>query len=305
MSAAEGSAAAPLPPTPPAPAQDLPPPRRPGRWRRLQAWLQLHRVGIALFFLVTAFILVAFWDFIMVPKRSGEQGVYWSRFFGGTSDFVLGEGTHAKLPWDEIIVYDVRLSQISSKTVLLTRDGMEINVEWSVRYRPKQNQLPLLHKTIGPDYAKTVIVPETVSALRQIIGNYTAEQIYSRDEDSLIAEIQKATFRRMAPYPIEMENLLILRLDLPPDMAKSIVEKLVFEQTLLAYRFRNEAEEQEKRRKLIEAEGIRDFEATSRVSALKWKGLDVTRDIAKSPNAKIVIMGSGGDQMPLLLNADK
>ncbi|HEY8357021.1 MAG TPA: hypothetical protein VIL30_06125, partial [Ramlibacter sp.] len=105
-------------------------------------------------------------------------------------------------------------------------------------------------------------------------------------------------------YPLEVDNILILRLDLPVEMAKSIVDKLIFEQNLLAYRYRNEAEEQEKRRKQIEAEGIRDFEAISRVSALRWKGLDVTRDLAKSNNSKIVIMGNGNAGLPLLLNAD-
>lgn len=272
---------------------------------RLRRWYGRHRIGIILSLLVAAFIVVMMWDRIMVAKYAGQQGVYWSRFLGGTADITLGEGTHAKLPWDEIFVYDVRIQQRTGKTMMLTRDGMEINVEWAVRFRPRAPQLPELHRVLGPAYAETVVVPESIASLRQIVGNYTAEEIYARDEESLLGEIRQITTNKLRPYPIHLESLLVLRLDLPAEMAKSIVDKLIFEQNLLAYRFRNEAEEQEKRRKQIEAEGIRDFEATSRVSALKWKGLDVTREIAKSPNSKIVIMGSSDNALPLLLNADK
>jgi hypothetical protein len=88
-------------------------------------------------------------------------------------------------------------------------------------------------------------------------------------------------------------------------MAKGIVDKLLFEQTLLAYRFRLSAEEEERKRKLIEAQGIREFENITGVSILKWRGIDATQDLAKSPNAKIIIMGTGQNQLPILLNADQ
>jgi len=278
--------------------------KRPSLARRLAESLVRNRIRFVLIALVSAFVAVAFWDSIMVAKKPGEHGVYWSRFFGGTSNRVLGEGTHMKFPWDEIVIYDIRMREISGKTVLLSKDGMEMNIEWSVRFHPRADRLPQLHSLIGPNYPNTVVVPEVVGSLRKIIGNYTAEQIYARDEDSLLHEIADWAIKRLEQYPLQVDNVLILRLDLPVEMAKSIVDKLIFEQNLLAYRYRNEAEEQEKRRKQIEAEGIRDFEAISRVSALRWKGLDVTRDIAKSNNSKIVIMGNSDGGLPLLLNAD-
>jgi regulator of protease activity HflC (stomatin/prohibitin superfamily) len=217
---------------------------------------------------------------------------------------LLGEGTHAKFPWDEIYIYSLRTQEISDKTVLLTRDGMELNVEWSVRFRPAPEFLPDIHRRVGPEYAKRLILPEVTGSLREIIGNHTAEEIYAGDENILIRDISRRTRTKLDPYHIVLDSLLILRLDLPPEMAKSIVEKLVNEQAMLAYRFRLRGEEEEKRRKEIEAQGIRTFEDISKVSILKWKGIEATRELARSNNAKIILMGAGTNSMPVLLNAD-
>jgi len=276
-----------------------------GARRKRTRWLDRNRFQITLMLLIAAFLLAALWREILVPKRSGEQGVYWSRFFGGTSDMLLGEGTHLKFPWDDIIIYDTRVQEIHNSTGMLTKDGMRVSVEWSARYRIQPDQLPDLHRNVGPDYAQKVIIPEVISGLRKVIGNYTAEFIYAQDEFSLLKEIDdtvKAQVQRF--HPLILENVLLLRLDLPQEMAKGIVDKLLFEQTLLAYRFRLSAEEEERKRKIIEADGIREFENRTGISMLKWRGIEATQDIAKSPNAKIVIMGTGHANLPVLLNAD-
>jgi len=51
-------------------------------------FVQRHRFRLTLISLIAAFILVFFWDQILVSLRAGQQGVYWSRFFGGTSNVV-------------------------------------------------------------------------------------------------------------------------------------------------------------------------------------------------------------------------
>lgn len=263
------------------------------------------RFGLTLSLLIAAFILVVFWRDILVSKYPGEQGVYWSRFFGGTSDIVLGEGTHLKFPWDEIFIYSTRVMTSTRKTILLTKDGMAIDLEWGVRYRVDQTRLPELHRILGPEYADRVVIPEVISALRQVIGGYSADQVYAKAEVDLIEEIEDRVKSRIEMFhPILFETVLLLRLDLPSEMQKGIVEKLLYEQRLLSYDFRVRAEEQEKKRKLIEAEGIRGFEEISKISMLKWRGIDATIELAKSPNAKIIMMGTGQNNLPLLLNGD-
>ncbi len=293
-------------PIPVDPAPPGPPPGRAGRRHHPLRWLGAHRFQVTLTLLIVAFVLVAFWREILVPKHAGEQGVYWSRFFGGTSDLILGEGTHLKFPWDDIIIYNTRVQETSGTTGMLTRDGMSISVQWSARYRVEPEHLPELHRTVGPLYAQKVIIPEVVSGLRKVLGNYTAEQIYAQDELSLLGEVDRTVKQQVhSVHPLILESVLILRLDLPQEMARGIVDKLLFEQTLLAYRFRLGAEEEERKRKLIEAQGIRDFENLTGISMLRWRGIDATQELAKSPNAKIIIMGTGQANLPVLLNADQ
>lgn len=61
----------------------------------------------------------------------------------------------------------------------------------------------------------------------------------------------------------------------------------------------------EKQRKIIEADGIRQFEEISKIPILQWKGLEVTSEFAKSNNSKIIIMGNGKNGMPLIINPDE
>jgi len=254
---------------------------------------------------VLLFIVVLMWDTVVISHHPGQQGVYWSRFFGGTSDMILGEGTNYKFPWDDIIIYDMRLQTIERTTTLLSKDGMEMEVQWSIRFRPESAKLPELHRKLGPEYASRIVLPEAISSLRQVLGNYRAEEIFAYDENSLLKQLTDSTLEHFSEYPIRIQNILILRLVLPKDMAQGIVKKLLYEQEMLAYNFRLEAAVHEKERLRIEAEGLKQFEDISKINILKWRGIAATVELAKSENSKIIVIGTDSSNLPLLLNTDK
>lgn len=264
-----------------------------------------HSFRLVLGLLIVTFLFVVMWREIFVSKHAGEQGVYWSRFFGGTLDLKLGEGTHLKFPWDRIFIYSTRVQESHGTTELLTIDGMPVRVGWSVRYHVDPERLPELHRNLGPQYADKVVVPEVVSSLRKVLGRYSADQIYAKDELSLVSEIDKQVKERVELFhPILFEVILLLRLELPEEMSRGIVEKQLYEQQLLSYSFRLQGEEEEKKRKLIEAQGIKDFERVARMSILKWRGIEATEELAKSPNTKMIFVGGGQNGLPLLLNLE-
>lgn len=268
-------------------------------------YFQRHRFGIFLGTLVLSFLLIMFWDMLVVPLRAGQQGIYWSRFFGGTKNYILLDGTHLKLPWDEITIYETRISAVAGKVPMLSRDGMQIDVEWVARYQPDPMRVPELHRILGPNYREKIVVPDIISALRQIIGNLTAEDIYTHDEKEMLTLVEKRVKPQLAHYPILVDSVKITRLDLPVDMAKGIVTKLLHKQEMLSYDYRLKSEESEAALKSIEARGIREFQKVSGISLLRWKALAATTEIAKSTNSKIIIMGTGEKGLPVLLNADK
>src|SRR5262249_14973280 len=74
------------------------------------------------------------------------------------------------------------------------------------------------------------------------------------------------------------------------------------------YQYRVDTETLEAKRKGIEAGGIKQFQETTMSDAayfaqyLRFKGIEATLELAKSPNSKIVIIGGGGDKLPLILD---
>ena len=268
-------------------------------------YIRRHHFRVTLSLLIASFILVLLWSTIVVPINAGHEGVYWSRFLGGTRNTRLTEGTRLKFPWDSITVYDIRMQADREVTNVLTEDGMTVAIDFVAHYRPLAGSLPLLHRTLGPAYAGNVVIPIVVSAVREILGNYSADEIYTRDKSQLLSEVDALVSRRVESYPVDFQAVLLLKIELPPLMAAGIVEKLLQEQKFLAYSHILNATEAERQRKEIEARGIRTFEDVSGISMLRWRGLDVTSELAKSPNAKIVIMGTGADGLPLILNTDR
>jgi len=269
-------------------------------------WLyRTYRFSVLMTLLVTSFIFVLLWKHVVIPIDAGQQGVYWSRFYGGTRPWLLREGTRFKLPWDKVHIYDIRLQVLAGKTPLLTSNGMVIEVEWSARFHPRSDTLPDLHRRLGPTYVKKVVGPEVISAMRQVIGNFKAEEIYARDEKALLNDIAKQVMKELQAHPIVFNDVMITRLLLPKQMAAAIVKKLIAEQRLLAYEYRLKAEEEEKKRRTIEAEGIKIFEATSGIKILKWRGIEATLRLAESNNTKIVVIGTSSKGLPIILNTDK
>jgi regulator of protease activity HflC (stomatin/prohibitin superfamily) len=271
------------------------------RW--LRAWLRRSGIYVVIIVLLLVFLGLTLSSRIFHTIQSGQRGVRWSLFGGGTVlDRDYPEGLRIISPWDELFLYDVRVQEVSDTVVVLSSNGLPVTVTYSVRYRPDLLKLPYLHQTYGPNYKETLLKPEIVSALREVLGNYRPEEIYSRSEQGLIDEIFQSLAAQVTNRYIVVQTVIIKELRLTPELEMAINQKLVDEQNALAYEFRLQRERSEAQRKTIEAEGIQSFERTAGVSILKWRGIEATEELAKSPNSKIIIVGPGENQLPVLLN---
>ncbi len=281
-------------------------PPRPRGWRRLlRAGRRFVAFVLKMLVVVVLFTIAIFFDRIVHAVHSGHLGVHWQRFGGGTVlDRTYGEGMHITWPWDEFYIYDVRVQHFDQETLVYAQDGLEITARTSIRFRPTLVNLPLLHQEIGPDYVEKIIRPESVSTLRKVLGNYTPEMIYSKDEEGLLAEIGRTLRADLNSQYFEVAAFLVLQLELPAAIEEAVQAKLTEEQKMLSYHFRLEREFDEKERRIIEAEGLAAFEQISGLSILRWRGIEATEHLASSPNAKIILMGTGEGQLPVILNAD-
>lgn len=262
------------------------------------------RFGVysAVALLVLVFLAILFFDRSLHSVRSGQLGIRWSRFTGTRLDETYREGLRIIPPWDQLYVYNVRHQEMHDTITVLSSNGLPITLKYSARYRPSPRKLARLHQSFGPAYALLLIQPEIVGGLRRVIGNYRPEQIYAKDEDGLNDEVLQTIRQDLTGYPVEVDRVLIIELRLTTELEKAINSKLVAEQTALSYEYRIRGEVDESRRREIEARGIRNFELLSGISMLRWRGLQATEALATSTNAKVIIMGADGKNMPFLLN---
>ncbi len=274
----------------------------PSRWR---AWFRRSSIYLSIAVLLLIFVFLLLSKRIIYNIHPGERGVRWSRFGGTVLDRDYHEGLRLLPPWDEMYIYNVRVQEAHDTIVVLASNGLPITLSYSCRYRPDLNKLPQLHQTYGPEYLELMVKPEIVSALRQVIGNYRPEEIYSRDEQGLLDEIYNALAAELIDRHVTIQTVLIKELRLTPELEGAINEKLVADQNALAYEFRLKLEESERARKTIEAEGIKSFRDISGIDILKWRGIEATMELAKSPNSKIIVIGAGPGGLPIILNNEK
>jgi len=288
--------------------------------RRLKGWFSRNGLGLTLFGLIVALVFAWLTPTIFVFIPPGHAGVYWVRFGSGTvTDEVLGEGVAYKFPWDKIYIYNARLQIIDGSFNALTKDGLHVVVDMSTRYRLIRQDIPLLHKNVGPDYVNALLLPEVNSQSRKVIASYTPEELYSVNRAKIEAAIVKDLKNAMAfehePLAkledfVFVEDLLIKHIRLPTKVMQAIEDKRVQFHLMEGYTFRIDREKKERLRKQIEAMGIRDFQSivSEGISEqyLKWKGISATLELATSKNAKVVVIGAGEGGLPIILgNVDQ
>lgn len=105
---------------------------------------------------------------------------------------------------------------------------------------------------------------------------------------------------------VTMVDLLITGVVLPDTVRTAIENKIRQAQIAEEYVYRVEREFLETQRKEIEALGIQLFQSIVQQGIsenyLRWRGIEATRDLAASPNAKIIVVGGGENGLPLILN---
>jgi regulator of protease activity HflC (stomatin/prohibitin superfamily) len=139
-----------------------------------------HFPGYVVTILLSLVLIVYFWQRIFISIHTGELGVLYLRFFGGTVvDRTYGEGFHIIAPWDIMTVYNVRYQTVAHQMEALSNSGLTVKVSLSIRYRPEVRALGVLHQEVGPDYLKKIVIPEVEAKIRMVMGKYEAEEIYA------------------------------------------------------------------------------------------------------------------------------
>ncbi len=266
---------------------------------------KLPKVGIPI--IIAAILLIIVLAKSAVTIGSGEAGVLYKTFGGGvvTDEPPLGEGFHLVAPWNDVIVYEVRQQELFEQMKVLSSNGLEIQIDASAWYQPVYGDLGNLHQTLGESYLQRVIQPAIRSAARSVVGRYTPEQLYSSKRDAIQDEIFAETKKILEKQFVQLNEVLVRDVTLPPTIKQAIERKLKQEQESLEYEFRLVTATKEAEKVRIEAQGKADanriLSASLTDKILKDKGIDATIKLSESPNTKVVVVGSGDSGLPLIL----
>ena len=258
-------------------------------------------IGLVVVVVITAIILFK----SALTIDAGEAGVIFKPFAGGVdTETTLGEGFHLIMPWNKVVNYEVRQQEEKEKMKVLSSNGLQIDIDISIWYRPDIAKLPQLHQEKGERYKDIILKPAMRSAMRSVVGRYTPEEIYSSKRDVIQTEIMQETESILESQYIIMERALVRDIALPPTIKQAIEKKLKQEQESLEYEFKLNKQKKEAERLKIEAEGKaeanRILSASLTDKILREKGIEATLELSQSPNSKVVIVGNG-DGMPLIL----
>jgi prohibitin 1 len=234
----------------------------------------------------------------------GEGGVLFRATTGIDTENTYHEGWIFIAPWNDLIIYNVRQQEILEDMAVLSSNGLEITLEVSSWYQPLFSDLAKLHQEKGQSYLDQVVKPAIRSASRSVIGRYTPEEIYSTKRDAIQSEIYEETKKILDKQYIQLNEILVRDITLPPTIKTAIEGKLKQEQESLEYEFKLQKAQKEAQKVKIEAEGKaeanRILNASLTTNILKEKGIEATLELAKSPNSKVVVIG-GKEGMPLIL----
>ena len=272
---------------------------------KIKIYIKKHTMKFYVLLLIILFLIAYLWNHIFIFIHPGEAGVHWERFKGGTVvNGYRDEGTSLIFPWDKIYVYNTRIQTVDDSLSILTLNGLTMDFEFAIRYRPKKLLVGMLHKTVGPEYQKAVIVPEVKSILRGIVGRYEPFHIYT-SQKAITEEINQESILKLESKYIQIIDVLLKKIVLPEKIKNAIEEKLEQEQIAISFDFKLDRERKEAERKKIEAQGIYNFNKKVSESItpdiLKYHGIRATEQISQSQNAKVIVIGAGKNGLPIIL----
>ena len=234
---------------------------------------------------------------------AGHVGVV--DLFGRVAPETLKSGIQIVNPFARVMTLSVKTQELKEVMDVPSKEGLSMQVEVSVLFHLDPEKAGDVYRTIGQDYVGVILEPQFRSVSRGVTAAYEAKALYTSEREHLAQLITKDLRALVEPRGIAVESTPLRKLTLPSRITTAIEEKLSADQESQRMEFVLLKEKQEAERKRIEATGVADFQriVSQGISPdlLRWKGIEATTKIAESPNAKVIVIGSGKEGLPLIL----
>ncbi len=267
---------------------------------------------------IVGIVVIALGLFSSMFKQidAGKVGV--KSLYGNVDSDVLESGLHIINPLLDVTIFDVQTQNYTMSAIhgegsqegddairVLSNDGLEVVIDLTVLFRVSPQDAPKIFKQIGVDYSDKIVRPVTRTRIRDNAVYYDAVALYSTKRNEFQQRIFKTIEADFKSRGLILEQLLIRNINLPISVKASIESKINAEQDAQKMTFVLQKEKQEAERKRVEAQGIADYQRiiSSGLSdkQLQYEQIKAQKELAASPNTKIIFMNSKGSA-PIILS---
>ena len=261
-------------------------------------------------------ILLGLFSSMFKQIDAGKVGV--KSLYGSVQPDVLDSGLHLINPLLDVTEFDIQTQNYTMSAVhgegaqegddairVLSNDGLEVVIDLTVLYSVSPESAPKIFKQIGVNYTDKVVRPITRTRIRDNAVYYDAVALYSTKRNEFQQRIFKTIETDFKIRGLVLEQLLIRNINLPPSVKASIESKINAEQDAQKMTFVLQKEKQEAERKRVEAQGIADYQRIISMGLtdkqLQYEQIKAQKEIATSPNTKIIFMNGKGNA-PVILS---
>jgi len=239
---------------------------------------------------------------------AGHVGV--QSLFGKVQSRVLTSGLNVINPLVKVHMFDIKTQNYTMSSIategdrtgdeairVLSADGLEVIIDLTILYTVNPAEAARIYREIGIDYKNIIVRPITRTKIRDNAVYYDAVALYGKQRDEFQAKIFTSIEKDFKTRGLFLEQLLVRNITLPASVKAAIESKINAEQEAQKMQFVLQKEKQEAERKRLEAQGIADYqriinsEITDKL--LQYEGIKAQKEIALSPNSKVIIMGKG------------
>ena len=245
---------------------------------------------------------------------AGRVGV--QSLFGNVQSEVLNSGLNIINPLMDVTDLSIQTQNYTMSAIqnegdkegddairVLSADGLEVIIDLTVLYRILPTDAPKIIRTLGVDYSDKIVRPITRTRIRDNAVYYDAVALYSTKRNEFQQRIFKSIETDFKSRGLVLEQLLIRNINLPASVKTTIESKINAEQDAQKMQFVLQKEKQEAERKRVEAQGIADYQKIISTGLsdkqLQYEQIKAQKELAASPNTKIIFMGKGNGSVIL------
>ena len=260
-------------------------------------------------------IVLAIFSSMFKQIDAGKVGV--KSLYGSVQPDVLESGLHLINPLLDVTDFDIQTQNYTMSAIhnegaqegddairVLSNDGLEVVIDLTVLYKITPADAPKIFKQIGVNYTDKIVRPVTRTRIRDNAVYYDAVALYSTKRNEFQQRIFKSIEEDFKARGLILEQLLIRNINLPASVKTTIESKINAEQDAQKMTFILQKEKQEAERKRVEAQGIADYQRIISTGLtdkqLQYEQIKAQKEIATSPNTKIIFMGKGS--APVILS---